>query len=116
MKKVIGFCCLVLLLSVVTACAMGPIYIGDKTAAWDSVPGATGYYLYWRTPGATVWDNMKRIVTTATVVDMVAGGIPIGSWEICATAYDAVSESGPSNIVPWSYNILGNPANLLKKK
>ena len=115
MKKIIVLGMLAFLLSVVTACAMGPIYVGLKTAAWDPVSGATGYYLYWRAPGVTTWDNTRRIVTTATLVDMVAGGVPMGSWEICATAYDAVSESGPSNVVAWSYAILGNPLNLKKQ-
>jgi hypothetical protein len=117
MKKIIVFCLGILLVTAVTACAMGPIFVGPKTAQWDPVSGATGYYLYWRTPGGS-WDNTKRIITTATSVDMLAGGIPSGSWEICATAYDAVSESGPSNIVPWSNMIIngGNgPANLIKK-
>jgi len=115
MKKIIIFCFLVLFLSVVAACAMGPIYTGEKTVVWDASSGATGYYLYWRVPGTTIWSNTNRIVTTATSVDMVAGGIPAGLWEICATAYDAASESGPSNIVPWAYVIVPSPANLKKQ-
>lgn len=114
MKKIIVFCLGIILFSAVAACAMGPIFIGQKTAAWDAVSGATGYYLYWRPVGGA-WDNTKRILTTASSVDMVAGGIPAGSWEICATAYDPTSESGPSNIVAWSYVIIGSPPNLKKQ-
>ena len=114
MKKMLAFAIAALLLSTVTACAMGPIFVGEKTAVWDASVGAIGYYLYWRTPEGS-WDDAKRISTTATSVDMVAGGVPAGSWEICVTAYDAVSESGPSNIVPWSYAIIEDPGNLRKR-
>uniref|UniRef100_A0A6M3JUF1 Uncharacterized protein n=1 Tax=viral metagenome TaxID=1070528 RepID=A0A6M3JUF1_9ZZZZ len=37
--------------------------------------------------------------------------VPQGAWEICATAVDAVSESGPSNVVPWQYAIIVKPNN-----
>ncbi len=94
-----------------TACAMGPIYVAPKTAAWDAVPGATGYHIYWRAPGVTTWDDAQRLTTNATSVNLIDGGIPQGQWEICATALDGVSESGPSNIVSWSYGIIRAPTN-----
>ena len=111
MKKVIIFCFLIILLSAVTACAMGPIYNGAKTAAWDAVPGATGYYLYWRTPGTTTWPTAQRATTTALTLDLSGSGISQGAWEICATAFDAVSESGPSNIITWNFTIRAAPTN-----
>lgn len=51
MKKIFIFCLAILFASVVAACAMGPIYNGAKTATWDAVSGAGGYFVYWRTPG-----------------------------------------------------------------
>lgn len=95
-----------------SACAMGPIYTGPKTAVWDPVSGATGYYLYWRAPGGT-WDNAKRLQTNAATVDLSL--IPAGNWELCATAFNSDSESGPSNIVTWAYSIIGAPGNLKRQ-
>ena len=115
MKKTLTFCLILFFALTTYACAMGPIFVGPKVAAWDSEAGATQYYLYWRTPGATVWDNANRIVTTAVNVDMVAAGVPQGSWEICVTAANSDSESGPSNIVAWAYVIIKTPANLRKQ-
>lgn len=103
---------LLILLLPVSSCAMGPIYTGPKTATWDPVSGATGYYLYWRAPGAA-WDNAKRLQTNATSVDL--SPIPAGNWELCATAYNADSESGPSNVITWAYSIIGSPGNLTRQ-
>ena len=110
MKRI--FLCLVLLFAIPTfACAMGPIYIGPKIATWDTVTGAAGYFIYWRTPGTTTWPLSQRAQTTATTMDLTAVGIAQGDWEITATVYDLVSESGPSNIVPWNFRIIGNTGN-----
>lgn len=93
------------------ACAMGPIYIGAHTATWDAVTGTTGYRIYWRAPGTTTWVDAQRVQTTTTTLNLIDAGVPVGSWEICATAFDTVSESGPSNVVPWNYTIRNAPAN-----
>jgi len=111
MKKIAVLSLLFVMLSVVTACAMGPIYNGAKTAAWDAVPGATGYYLYWRTPGTSTWPPAQRATTTGITLDLSSSGIPQGAWEICATAFDPVSESGPSNVVTWNFSIRAAPTN-----
>jgi hypothetical protein len=111
MKKIILFAVAAFLFSVVTACAMGPIYNGAKAAVWDAVPGATGYYLYWRTPGTNTWPTAQRATTTALTLDLSGSGIAQGAWEICATAFDAVSESGPSNIITWNFAIRAAPTN-----
>ena len=60
---------------------------------------------------------MKKLflLTTATTLDLVASGVPVGWWEICVTARDNISESGPSNIVAWAYVIVGSPTNLKKQ-
>uniref|UniRef100_A0A6M3IFH0 Fibronectin type-III domain-containing protein n=1 Tax=viral metagenome TaxID=1070528 RepID=A0A6M3IFH0_9ZZZZ len=89
---------------------MGPIYTGPRIATWDAVAGATGYRVYWRTPGTHEWVDAQRVQTTGTTVDLSAV-VPQGSWEICATAIDAVSESGPSNVVPWQYAVITKPVN-----
>jgi hypothetical protein len=99
---------LVVLLPVAGAC-MGPIYTGPKTASWTAVSGASGYRVYYRAPGAAAWNDSQRIQTSTTSVDLVAAGVPSGSWEVCATSFDAISESGPSDVVPWSYSISGVP-------
>ena len=101
---------MVVLTPVMGAC-MGPIFTGPKTAVWDSVEGSTGYYIYWRTPGTITWPNTQRAATNITSLDLVNAGIPQGTWEICATAIDAVSESGPSNVVTWIYTVKSPPAN-----
>ena len=114
MKKIIIFCFLVLFLSVVAACAMGPVWFGDKTAQWD-IPASgtpTGFYLYWRTPGTSDWPTSQRVITTSMTLNLVDAGLPQGLWQIAVTAYDAVSESAPSNTVTWVYVIVGNPGNL----
>jgi hypothetical protein len=98
----------VLLTPVMGAC-MGPIFTGPKTASWTAVPGASGYYVYYRAPGATGWPDSQRIQTNATSVDLVATGVPQGTWEVCATTFDSLSESGPSDMVTWSYAIKGSP-------
>lgn len=103
-----------------SACAMGPIYLGDHTVAWDPSPGATGYFVYWRTPGAEGWDDAKRSQTLATELNLLATSITQGEWQICATAYleeagKMISESGPSNIVTWKYIIQTNPSNMRTK-
>ncbi|MFH2074170.1 MAG: hypothetical protein ABIJ57_02310 [Pseudomonadota bacterium] len=100
-----------LLLLPISACAMGPIYTGPRIATWEAVTGATGYRVYWRSPGMQEWLDSQRVQTTATSIDLTTSGVPQGSWEICATAIDAVSESGPSNVVPWQYAIIGKPEN-----
>jgi hypothetical protein len=108
MKKLFVLIALILslLLPVVGAC-MGPIYIGAKTASWTAVSGATGYRVYYRAPGVTTWNDSQRIQTSSTSIDLVAAGVPVGSWEVCGTVFDTVSESGPSTVVPWSYTIKG---------
>jgi len=106
MKKLFVLTAILLSLAIpLVACAMGPIYTGAKTASWGAVPGASGYYVYYRAPGATVWNNSQRLQTNSTSVDLVAGGIPAGSWELCGTVFDGVSESGPSTVANWSYTI-----------
>lgn len=115
MKKILAFCLLILFAFTSYACAMGPIYIGPKIATWDSVTEATLYYLYWRVPGTTTWNNANRIVTTSMNVDLTTAGIPQGYWEICVTAANTESESGPSNIVAWAYVIVNAPTNLKKQ-
>jgi hypothetical protein len=115
MKKIAVLSLLFVMLSVVTACAMGPIYTGSKTAAWDAVSGATGYYIYWRTPGTTTWPTAQRATTSATTLDLAGAGIPQGAWEVCATAFDSVSESGPSNVVTWNFSIRASPPNVTIK-
>ena len=97
------------------SCAMGPIYTGPRIAVWDAVPNAMGYYLYWRAPGAEGWPDTQRVLTTATTLDMPAAGVPQGTWEVCVSAFDSVSESGPSNIVAWAYAIISAPGNLKKQ-
>uniref|UniRef100_A0A6M3L3S4 Fibronectin type-III domain-containing protein n=1 Tax=viral metagenome TaxID=1070528 RepID=A0A6M3L3S4_9ZZZZ len=89
---------------------MGPIYTGPKIAAWEAVAGATGYRVYWRAPGTQEWVDSQRAQTSGTTLDL-SSVVPQGSWEICATAIDSVSESGPSNVVPWQYAIIGKPEN-----
>jgi hypothetical protein len=111
MKKIPILSLFFLALSVVTACAMGPIYTGNKTAAWDAVSGATGYYIYWRTPGTTTWPAAQRATTTGLTLDLSSSGIAQGAWEICATAFDGVSESGPSNVITWNFSIRAAPTN-----
>jgi len=110
MKKLLITIILILIFPIY-ACAMGPIYTGPKIATWDASVGATGYYIYWRTPGTTPWVNTQRVITTATTLDLVSSGLPQGEWEICATAFNTVSESGPSNVVAWSYIIVPAPTN-----
>lgn len=102
---------LLIFLLPLSSCGMGPIYTGAHTATWDAVTGATGYYIYWRTPGTQTWLNNQRAQTTAVTLDLTAVGIPQGSWELCATAFDPVSESGPSNVVTWQYSVRGPPTN-----
>jgi len=99
---------LVLLTPIMGAC-MGPIFNGPRVASWNAVPGAASYYIYWRVPGATNWPDSQRIATNLTSLDLVAAGVPQGMWEICGTTVDAVSESGPSNIVTWQYSVIGSP-------
>ncbi len=116
MKKLFTLIAITLSLVIsLSACAMGPIFVGPKNASWDASVGATSYYLYWRVPGTVTWDNTNRIITTALLVDLVASGVPTGAWEICVTAKDEVSESGPSNIVEWKYIIITSPTNLRKQ-
>jgi hypothetical protein len=113
MKFMLKILILLLIVSTpIVASCMGPIFIGPKTASWDAVTEATGYYIYWRSPGATTWPTAQRAQTNAITLDLVNAGVPQGSWEICATAFDAISESGPSNIVPWSYAIKSAPGNM----
>lgn len=102
---------LVLLTPVMGAC-MGPIFTGPRVASWNAVPGATSYYVYWRAPGAANWPDAQRAATNLTSLDLVTAGVPQGTWEICGTAVDGVSESGPSNIVTWQYTIIGSPGGL----
>ena len=122
MKIMAGILAIVVLVLGLTlsACAMGPIYLGDHTVAWDPSPGATGYFIYWRAPGTEGWDDTKRARTLATELNLLNTSISSGEWQICATAYleelgKMISESGPSNIVTWKYIIVGNPVNMIKK-
>lgn len=106
MKKLMVLIIVIALLCIpIIGACMGPIYVGAKTASWTAVSGATGYRVYYRTPGATTWNDSQRIQTNNTSVDLIAAGIPVGSWEVCGTVFDTVSESGPSTVVPWSYTI-----------
>lgn len=100
----------------------GPLMLSAHTAAWDRSAdvNVTGYYIYWRVQGTTVWVSTQKSVLVAQPVSGVVPAYNLlllnlanGSYEICATARDAPgNESGPSNIVPFVQYIPVAPANL----
>ena len=68
--------------------------------AWDLSAGATGYKIYWRFAGAD-WGSHVVDVGNVTQAE-IDEPWPNGSWvEFQCTAYNATSESGPSNVVEW---------------
>lgn len=100
----------------------GPLMISAHTATWDRSADAnvTGYYIYWRIQGTTVWVSTQKSVLVAQPVvgivptyNLLQLNLANGSYEICATARDTPgNESGPSNIVPFVQYIPVAPANL----
>lgn len=101
--------------------AMGPLMVSSHTAAWDreaDTPGiytVSGYYIYWRVVHTPVnpWVNTQRsalvsqpAVGIVPTYDLTALGLANGNYELCATAIDTKGdESGPSNIVPFTWAI-----------
>jgi hypothetical protein len=100
----------------------GPVMISAHTATWDREVDAqvTGYYIYWRTQGATAWVSTQKstmisqpAVGVVPTYNLLTLNLPNGNYEIAATARDAAGdESGVSNIVPFVVYIPAAPANL----
>lgn len=116
MKK-IAFAIMIVLLSAVSAFAVGPTMVDPHTAAWDpnSEADLAGYYVYYRPVGGA-WDNARRSAAVApsptpryNLLTIVTAN---GNYEIMVTAFDtAGNESGPSNIVPFVVDLPGAPRN-----
>ena len=94
--------------------AMGPIFAGPHVATWDAVPLDQSVYIYWRTQGATSWSDQNRSPKiSGTTYDLADFKLPVGNYEITATAVDAAgSESDPANPVPFPLFIPACPSNL----
>jgi hypothetical protein len=112
MKKIAAVLALLLLLCTAGGVwAMGPVFMGAKTAVWDPVTEATGYYLYWGVSGQGIYEHYAH--ASINRIDLIVAGIPEGTWDMVVTAHDAnQNESDFSNRITWSYKIVAEPANV----
>jgi len=109
-----------ILLSALSAFALGPRMVDPHTAAWDpnTETDLAGYYIYYRavTNPVTPWSDTRRSASVAPSAtpryDLLQLITQNGQYEIMATAFDnAGNESGPSNIVPFVVDLPGAPKN-----
>jgi len=86
----------------ILAFTVGPICTANSaTLAWDASEGATGYKIYYQAQGTT--DRYSVIVESGTQQEMEPlNMLPGVTYEIYATAFNSVGESGPSNTVVYT--------------
>jgi hypothetical protein len=82
------------------AAAMSQVFAMDVNLAWNASPdaGVTGYKLYYGLVGATKQTMNVGLKTNCTVTGLLSGK----AYEFQATAYNATSESDPSNLLSYS--------------
>ena len=72
---------------------------GDKQwcGGWDTVPTATGYYVYWRLPGGA-WTDAQRVDAGNVLTYNLSDLNLTGEWEFTVTAYNVNGEGGFSEV------------------
>jgi len=107
-RHILGASLLLMACGVLNACGGGgePVPDCDSSGSatvvliWDSVSGADGYRIYFRTSPGSYLQNLEQGLDVGNVTTFTAAALAVGTtYHFAVTAYDSIGESDFSNEV-----------------